>query len=193
MVILRGMLLDIGVGILLGILFDSFTEGIALSTLVIFGAFSALSPDIDFVFHIFKGGRFQNAERHRELLHNPLIFVPIGAGITYLFEPQLAGLFAAGALSHMIHDSIGIGWGVRWLWPFRNNNYALGYRVRTGNHAKLPRQAFFVWPNDEIDKLSKDYGDPEWFRNTYIKWHPFAIFELAVFVLSLIVLYFYAN
>ena len=187
------MLLDIGVGILLGVLFDGWTEGLSISTLVLFGAFSALSPDIDFIFHLSKGGRFQNAERHRELLHNPLIFIPLGAGITYLFEPQLAGLFAAGALSHMIHDSIGIGWGVRWLWPFTNNNYALGYRVRTGNHAKLPRQAFFVWPNEEIDELSKNFGDPDWFKNTYLKWHPFAIFELAVFVLALVVLYLYTK
>lgn len=187
------MLLDVGVGILLGLLFDGFVYDVSLTTLVLFGVFSALSPDLDFLFHIFKGGRLENSERHRELLHNPLVFIPLGSLIVFLIQPSLSVLFAAGALSHMIHDSIGIGWGVRWLWPLKNNNYALGYRVRTGNHAKLPHKFFFVWPNNKIDQLSKEFGDPKWFRNTYLRWHPFAIVELTVFILSLVILYLYTS
>lgn len=183
------MLLDIGVGILLGIAYSNLVSGFSLTLLVGFGVFAALSPDFDFIFHLSKGGKFQNSHRHREVLHNPLIFLPLGALITAVFSPPLAGLFVLGALSHFIHDSIGLGWGVRWLYPFVNNNYAFGYRVRTGNHAKLPRQKFYVWPNDKIDELSKEYGDPDWVKNIYLKWHPFAIFELVVFVVSLVVWY----
>ncbi len=182
------MLLDIGVGILLGVYVHSLGADMSLNTLSFWGALFALSPDADFMIHLFQGGRFHNSHRHRELFHNPLIFIPLGTLIVGLFNVYLAWLFFLASLSHMIHDSIGIGWGVRWLWPFKNNNYALGYRVRTGKHARLPRQRFYVWPNDKIDELSKKYGDPDWFRNTYLRWHPFAVFELAVFILALIVL-----
>ena len=188
------MLLDIGVGILLGVFFDAFiSNDLSLATYVLFGIFSALSPDFDFLFHLSKGGKFHNSHRHRELLHNPLVFIPTGSFIAYLIQPSLSGLFAAGAFSHMVHDSIGIGWGVRWLWPFTDYNYALGYRVRTGNHAKLPRQRFFIWPNKDIDRLSKEFGDQDWFRNTYLKWHPYAVFELGVFLAAVAALWLYTR
>jgi hypothetical protein len=187
------MLLDIGVGVLLGVTWHAAGFYGSLAATVIFGVFSALSPDLDFIYHLSKGGSTKNAHRHRELLHNPLVFIPLGAAVTALIEPAVAGLFALGALSHMIHDSIGIGWGVQWLFPFSKNHYALGYRVRTGNHARLPKQKYYVWKNEEMDELTKKYGDPNWFANTYKRWHPFAIVETLVFVLALGVLYVYTR
>lgn len=187
------MLLDIGVGIILGTIFDSITETHSLLTLVGFGIFAALSPDLDFLFHLLKGGNSHNDQRHREVLHKPYFLFLGWLVIALLTSPILAWLFVAGALSHFIHDSIGIGWGVQWLAPFKTDHFTFLYRVHTTQKPKPPRRNIYVWPNSQIDELNQRYGDEEWFRNTYLKWHPFAVFELMVFVMSCVILYIYTR
>jgi hypothetical protein len=180
------MFFDIGAGIFLGLFYGQFTDAFTINQLALFGAAFSLLPDADFIFHMFRGGKIHSSHRHRELLHNPIIYSVLGSMIMYFIEPQLIGLFILGGLIHFLHDSIGIGWGVRWLYPFLNLNYAFLYRVRTGNHKNLPKKLFYVWKNEDIDKLADQYGDKEWFKNTYLKFHPYAVSELLVFVVALI-------
>lgn len=183
------MLLDIGVGIILGIIADGMSDMHASSTFVLFGIFAALSPDMDFIYHLLTGGTVKDDHRHREVLHQP-IFLFVGALlIAGLFSPILGLLFLAGALSHFVHDSIGIGWGVQWLYPIKTDHYTFLYRVHTADKPKPPRKLIYVWPNKDIDDLNEKYGDEEWFKNTYIKLHPFAIIETVVFVAALALLW----
>lgn len=185
------MLLDIGIGILWGLLFDALSDAHSLQSFLLFGIFAALSPDMDFVYHLLKGGSFKNDHRHREVLHQPIFVLVLGIVIALLASPTLALLFVAGSLSHFVHDSIGIGWGVQWLYPLKTDHYTFLYRVHTANKPQPPKKLLYVWPNADIDKLNEQYGDPNWFTNTYKKWHSFAIVELIVFLVSLVVLWLY--
>lgn len=191
--IIVAMLLDIGAGIIWGILFDSLSDAHSLGVFVWFGIFSALSPDMDFLYHLATGGTMRDDHRHREVFHKPL-FLAIGWLVVALVAtPTLAWLFVVGALGHFVHDSIGIGWGVQWLAPFNNDHFTFLYRVHTADKPAPPKRRLYVWPNAEIDDLNKRYGDEDWFKNTYLRWHPFAIVELAVLVAALAALWVYAG
>src|SRR6185436_6524853 len=111
------MLLDIGVGILAALWFG---EPVWL------GILFALLPDIDAVINFarFRSTRF--AYRHRDLLHLPIIYVLIAFAV-YFFNPPVAALFLICTLLHFVHDSIGIGWGVQWLWPFCTDHFSFLY------------------------------------------------------------------
>jgi hypothetical protein len=187
------MFLDIGVGILIGILFDSLSDVYSLTTFVLWGMAFALSPDLDFIIHFLKGGKYEDEYKHRNLLHNPLIFWSVGSLIMAFIEPILVPMFLLGSLSHFIHDSIGIGFGVRWLFPFSRIHYAFLYRVRTGTFEDMPKQLVYKWDDMQVKDYAEKYHDYDWFRNIYLKWHPFAIVEFAVFIVSLVTLYFYAT
>ncbi|HEX9679233.1 MAG TPA: metal-dependent hydrolase [Candidatus Saccharimonadales bacterium] len=183
------MLLDIGTGILWGVLFDNFSNLHSLSTFALFGAAANLAPDLDYIYHLYKGGNTKNDHRHREVFHKPY-FLLLGAVIIGLaFDWLLAGLFVLGALTHFLHDSIGIGWGVQWLAPFSSDHFAFLYRVHTAAKPQPAKQLVYRWPNKDIDKLNRQHGDPDWFRNTYLKWHPFAVFEGLVLLIALVVLW----
>jgi len=187
------MLLDIGLGIIWGILFDSASQAHSLGVFLSVGIASALAPDMDFIYHLATGGTMKDDHRHREVFHKPYFLILGWLIIAAVTDPTLAWLFAAGAAGHFIHDSVGIGWGVQWLAPFKNDHYTFLYRVHTADKPAPPKKLLYVWPNQDIDKLNKRYGDDNWFANTYLKWHPFAIFELAVFILALAALFWYAS
>ncbi len=183
------MLLDIGVGILASIFLSRFI-GITLTPLFLgAGIVFALLPDADSLFAIKKTATAKGHE-HRSVLHSPLLFIPIGTVILLFFNYQLAALFAITTFLHFLHDSIGIGWGVRWLYPFSRNHYSFFYQYDiTKNH--LPQKMIYAWSPAEVDRLSDQYGDEFWVKNIYLKFHPYAIAELLVFILALIVLCFY--
>lgn len=187
------MLLDIGIGIIWGILFDSLSDAHSLATFVSFGVFAALAPDMDFIYHLLSGGTMKDDHRHREVFHKPYFLAAGWLVISLVADASLAWLFVVGALGHFVHDSIGIGWGVQWLAPLKSDHYTFFYRVHTADKPAPPKRRLYVWPNKDIDELNRRYGDEQWFKNTYLKWHPFAVFELAVFLLALGLLVWYIS
>ncbi|MDD4989036.1 MAG: metal-dependent hydrolase [Candidatus Pacebacteria bacterium] len=185
------MFLDIGVGILAS-LFVAHLYGLGLSLAFILGGiFFSLLMDADFVIHFAKGGTYNTGYRHRNLLHYPLLYIPIGMVVIGFFNHSWAILFAICSFFHFVHDSIGVGWDVQWLYPFDNRHFTLFYRYTSPIKEKLPRQFLYIWKHEDIDALAKRYGDEHWIRNMYFKLHPYALVEYAVFIVSLVVLYFY--
>lgn len=181
------MFLDIGLGIF-SAMAVSVWYGVPLTlAFVTAGALFALSPDLDFMALAL---RRRNALHHREGLHYPLLFTPVGAVICSIFGLPWAALFILGSLGHFIHDSIGIGWGVQWLFPFGKDHYSFFYiykpRWRT---ERLPNKCFYIWKHDEIDAIDARYGDPDWIRNIYFKWHPYAVIELLIFLVAIVALF----
>lgn len=153
----------------------------------------AFLPDIDYLVHLARGGTSRNAHRHREMLHYPLLFIPAGALLFSFYGMEWAFLFGFSAFLHFLHDSIGIGWGVQWLYPFSKDHYTFFYRYQPRHKERLPRQfaPMLVWKHEEIDMLAAKYGDENWIRNIYLYWHPYAIVEFVVLVIALAALYVY--
>lgn len=179
------MFLDIGLGLFAAMTVSAWYD--APLTLAAAGIALALLPDADFLFSVM---RRRNTLHHRDGLHYPLLYIPIGAALLSFFGPPWAMLFALASLGHFIHDSIGIGWGVQWLFPFVTDHYSFFYiykpRWRT---ERLPRRWRYIWKHDEIDALDARYGDPDWIRNICFKRHPYATAEFIIFLIALLTVF----
>lgn len=184
------MLLDIGIGILSTIFITNIFNVEISYYLIIFGVVCSLLPDIDILFHLKSGKRFidQNSYKHRIFLHYPIPYIIIGSLIIFPFSNLYASIFVIISILHFIHDSIGIGWGVQWLYPFTKKYYSFFYHYEIFRN-NLPKKIIYSWTNEEINNLSEIYEDKDWVKNIYYKWHPYAITEFAVFIVSVICLY----
>lgn len=182
------MFLDIGVGILLSILVSRLFNTGLTGGFIWAGVALALLPDIDVVVELWQrkgklGGKV--AGFHRTCTHYPLLYLPIAAVVWLVFGLMWAALFGSAVLVHFIHDSVGTGWGIKWLWPFSQKRY----KFFAGKDGRVSKNLVVSWAPTELAEAMAKYGDPDWFKNIYLR--PSAVFvvELAVFVLSLAVLY----
>ncbi len=187
------MMLDIGVGILLAIFTSRLFEMPLTVVFVIGGAIFALLMDLDYLFHLYKEGSSKKAHKHRNSLHFPLLYIPLGTLIISFFSASWAVLFGFCSFAHFFHDSIGIGWGIQWLYPFRKEHYSFFYIYKPDRPEKLPNKFIYTWKHEDIDLLAKKYGDENWLENIYWRWHPYAIVEFLTFILALIALFFYVR
>lgn len=179
------MLLDIGVGILVSIGLTNLWSVSLSGWFVAAGIVFALLPDADFFIHLAAGGgTLKNAHRHRELLHYPLVYIPIGTAVLSLFGSAWAVLFVLCSFLHFAHDSIGIGWGIQWLWPFNKDHYEFFWAYQPPDKPLLPRKLLYIWRHEEMPALVARYGDDNWIRNIYLNLHPYCIVEIAVFLIG---------
>mgnify|MGYP001571747211 CR=1 FL=1 len=185
------MPLDIGIGIFAAIIVSKLF-GVELSPLFISaGVVLANLPDLDGVWTFLRNGNdFKAVSKHRELIHYPLIYLPVGALAALPFGPEWSVLFLMASVGHFLHDSIGIGWGIPWLWPFTNKNYSFIYKYAPRWHTEHPRKLLYAWDRNRMDELVERYGDPHWFRNIYLRLHPFFVAELLFFAIALIALWY---
>ncbi len=183
------MLLDIAIGIVVS-LFLSHAFSIPLTPMFLgLGILFSLAPDADVLLNI-KNANGAMSHQHRDLFHYPLLFVPTGMILLAFWDFHLSLLFGITALLHFMHDSIGIGWGVQWFYPFSRNHYAFLYHYRGPNDTQ-PKKLFYSWRHEDIPNLAQQYGDEHWFRNIYLRLHPYAIVEALAFVVALILLWRY--
>ncbi|MDB4940265.1 MAG: hypothetical protein JWO40_690 [Candidatus Doudnabacteria bacterium] len=184
------MFYDIGIGILLSLGLANLFDTHLTASWIILGVVFSLIPDLDYLFHLQKGGSTKNAHEHRDYWHYPVVFIPFGMLlIALLANWHYAVLFLFATLLHFIHDSIGIGWGVQWLYPFNSNHYSFFYHYEPSDR-RLARKNLYIWNHDEINTLSKKHGDDEWVKNIYFKLHPYGLIEYAVFIIALVILIF---
>ncbi len=188
------MLLDIGLGIVSAILVGELYSLDITPLLIGLGIAFALLPDIDFIYSVARHWRNNESSneraiiKHRDLVHYPLIYLPLGGLIALSFGPAYSLLFLFASLGHFIHDSIGIGWGIPWLWPFTERNYTFFYRY-TAPEKKLPSQMLYRWEREHIDTLIDEYNDTNWLENIYFKLHPVFLTEILFFVATLFILW----
>ncbi len=184
---------DIGIGILLGLWLgpqDSILVNAAL------GALLVLLPDADMLFFLtFKRLKIKGTERlrdHRELFHYPLIYMFCGIVLLVILWPALIPLFIAASLTQFVHDSVGIGWGIPWLYPFSKKYYKFLYQYDL-HHAGQPQKFVWVWSKSEQNKLFDKYGDKDWHKHTFqitqyaFWWHLSEIFVLLIGIAVLFV------
>ena len=185
------MFLDLGIGILISVLISKIVTVPLTSKLIAAGALFSLAPDLDVFVELVKrgriGGRVQG--HHRELTHFPLTYLPFVFIVYYFAGAFYACLFGLAVLAHFLHDSVGMGWGIKWLWPFSSRSYKF-FSEKDGSFSG---NLVVSWRPQELKEVIAAYGDNHWFRNYYLRVHPIAVIELAVFVVSLLVLYYFIS
>lgn len=173
------MLFDIATGIIVGSSF-AMADSAEKCTWMLVGAgvLFAVLPDLDFLLSRLLRMPRSDA-RHRELLHLPLLYLPVGVLVLYPFGRELVGVFLAASVCHFLHDSIGIGWGIRWLYPLTRDSYSFLYHIHDMSAVpRIPAYKFvFVWRESELNETVDKYGDPHWLRNIYLTLHPYSAIE----------------
>lgn len=182
------MLFDIGTGILIAIGTSWFFDVELTRSLIVMGIFLVLVPDFDFLVELVKHGSVGGREirEHRQISHFPLTYVPVIIIIFLLWGPMWASFVGLCLLAHFLHDSMGIGWGIMWLWPFSHK----AFKCFSEKNGAFSLKLFVAWNPEEVKKLVAG-GDPNWFHNIYMRAHPINVIEFMWFVGSLVVLYFF--
>lgn len=182
------MPLDIGIGIVLAITAAKIFHVALAWPLILWGIVFALVPDIDVIPELVaRRGKLGGKEIswHRELTHFPIVYI-VPAILVFIFAGPLWGyLFTLGAFLHLLHDSIGMGWGIQWLWPFNKNSY----KFFSDETNEMSWRFLIRWTPEELPVAVSAYGKPDWIRRYYFQLHPIAIVEIAGFLLSLVALY----
>lgn len=180
--ITHSMFADIGFGVLAAVLISTLFSVELSASIIAAGIFFALLPDIDFLVELIRhgsvGGRVER--EHRNLLHHPLTYIPVAVAIYFTSGSVWATLFTVCVLFHFMHDSFGIGWGIKWLWPFLKNNYKI--EKVGGTYYVVSRTP------EELERVVAERGDPEWIRNIYLRPSKVALIEFLIFLVCGIVL-----
>lgn len=175
------MFLDIGLGIIGAIMASLLFQADLSVSIIAWSVLLALLPDIDFLAYSFILRRGAD-HRHRDLIHYPLLYLPIGTVILWLWAGAFwASLFLALSLAHFIHDSIGIGWGVKWLFPFSRDSFVFLYRPPE----KDRRRWVYAFQADELPAMVEKHGDPHWLKNLYLNRRYLTSTEIRFFLLAL--------
>lgn len=179
------MLADIGIGILIAI-FASKYFAIELSLkLVAFGVLFTILPDLDFIPYLFNKKAFgQRAHEHRNLFHYPIFYLIIGSIISLFFGYLWFFLFLFGAIAHFLHDSVGIGWGVKWFYPFNKKNY----KFFAGQFSNSDYKIISSWNDQELEEVIEKYGNKNWFKDIYLSFSLINIVESLIFIISVVLL-----
>ncbi len=180
------MFLDIGLGILIPITLSKIFGFELSNSFIYFGILFSLLPDIDFIIHKLFLPKISSAKDHlhREILHFPIPYIIAGSILVSIFNQNLLLPFIICSLFHFIHDSIGIGWGVQWFVPFNKNYYQFLYSA----NKNMNWSPVYKYRPEELDEMVEKYGDKDWFRKIYLSFHPYSLFELFVFIISIIIL-----
>ncbi len=181
------MFLDIGIGILGAVLYTGIVDAPITPALLAVAVGFALLPDTDFIVAWMRSRNVHAINHtHRDVTHYPLLYIPVGSlAVALLGGLPTAMLFAALSLLHFIHDSIGIGWGIQWAYPFSKKFY----KAFSEKDGRFSWRLLVAWTPSEQAEVERQAGDPSWLRNIYLRFHPIAIIELLFFIGALAVLW----
>lgn len=153
---------DIGIGLLMATIVGAVTGSEPSWMLLAVGVTGALWPDADFIVWIMRGKKVDHlTHQHRDLLHRPLVLTPLlTTAVWWLLGWRPGVLFVVTTIAHFTHDTIGHGWGIKWLWPVDNRYWC--YRSFGDQPTKL-----YAWTKQEQDELCEQYGNRQWMQQAY--------------------------
>lgn len=183
--------------ILLGIYWATLTSIVFQVPLnlvwITFGILFALLPDIDFwVEYIRRRGKVggKTLDQHRVLTHIPLLFLPIGIIIFALAGPAIGVLYFLGVTGHFIHDSVGMGYGYRLLYPYSNLFFKF-FSDQDGNVSYTWKHFMIRWTEAEVRALHQKHGNDNWLEDD-IRYHLrhwlILLWQFSLVILSLIII-----
>jgi len=186
------MFLDIGLGIFIAIGANIFFQLPLSVGLVLFVIVSALLPDIDVLLGLFCGKKNPMSHAtgpeifgHRMITHYPIIYIPIAILIFLFFGAAYGIIFSVAILAHLLHDSVGIGWGVKWLWPLSQKNF----KFFTDKQNETSWNFLVSWTPAELQDAMAHYGKPDWFKQYYLQLSLINVIEFSVFLAACILLF----
>lgn len=182
------MLADIGLGMILTVFISNFFDVSPSGTLLLYGILFSLLPDFDFLVALLtrKKGQENEIGSHRDIAHFPFVYVLTFVIILFLFGKFWATLFGFCILFHFLHDSVGIGWGVKWLWPFSDRAYRF-----FSDESRRVSFKIASWNPEELRSAEEKYGDPNWIRNFYFRPTLTSLSEFFIFILGLVSIFFF--
>lgn len=160
------MFFDIGIGILLALFGATLFHWQLTLWLIIVCIIFALLPDIDMLslaskkLNEFFGG-------HRGWLHTPYFHIHLSIAVGFIFGLQWMFLYSVGVLLHLVHDTLWIGNGIAWFWPFSFKRY----KFFSQEHVARPGEG--------------------WIKTFYFRPNLVTIIEYGVFLVALIALLLY--
>lgn len=178
------MPLDIGIGLIIGSYLGS-QSSIPYIVCLLVGVSATLLPDLDYIWNLLTRRKLDSS--HRDLFHLPLIFIPTIFVLGLLFNSAIAITLTVGATLHFVHDSFGVGFGIKWLFPFKKNSYLFLFQASTPNNKDMPKQLVYSWNDKERDEMIKKYGYKDWIRHIYFRFHLFGLFEYSILLLGVYV------
>ena len=177
------MPLDIGIGILAALGVAELFEFQATPLFIAAGIAFALLPDID----VIPAELTKNLSIHRTYTHYPIFYVAGFLFLLFLGFPEWGTLFLVGGLLHLIHDTVGLGCGISWLWPITPRKF----RFFPDKEGKISSQFFMTWMPEEEPALIRAHHNPHWVRDFYFRPNIVAYVEYGGLLVALIVLYLY--
>ncbi|OGZ35057.1 MAG: hypothetical protein A2174_00520 [Candidatus Portnoybacteria bacterium RBG_13_41_18] len=131
---------------------------------IIYGIIFALLPDIDMIIWLKKDDWRINkwAHEHREhFLHYPLFYLPTVTLILWSCQNYFyIILFIYCSLWHFLHDSFGLGWGLKWLFPISDK----WYKFFAAKHDKKNIRFLTTWTSEELIMEVEKRGDDNWHK-----------------------------
>lgn len=186
------MIMDIAIGILLGTYFNTgeSLNYILMITAVLF----CLLPDIDIFYFLYKKYiKKTSIIDHRSWTHFPILYLPAYLIILSVesflnYSHSISTIFALSVFWHFLHDTLFIGWGVMWGWPFSKRKY----KIFPDRNGKVTSKLLLTWLPEEEEKIIKWSGGSinGWLRHYYFKFNIVSALEYGVFVLVLVYVYF---
>lgn len=176
------MPLDIGAGILLSLFVADYFGTEPTLFFVLLGIIFALLPDIDMISYLLRKRKHHD---HRSFTHYPLLYVPASIFVFIFFGSMYGILFVLCILTHLIHDTVGLGWGISWLAPFSYRKFR--FLSPTGN--KNGAWEFFrTWLPQDEPKLVERQDDPSWVTTYYFRPNLIGFVEYGVLAIALLIL-----
>lgn len=173
------MFLDMGVGMLLGIWLPPYFGVDTSWWWVVVGCVAVLLPDVDIgaegIPHTHWLKRYVG--EHRGVLHRPLLWAVISFCVWMSGAPLYASLLFFGTFFHLVHDTFFLGWGIMWMWPWRQTKWSF-FRDA---HGRITSDCVRWEPHEEVTMRHR-YGTRHWVRDFYLRPSIVSVLEYSVFL-----------
>lgn len=178
------MFLDIGAGILLALTTAYYTHTDITITWIFFAVLFVLLPDADMVTYVIKKIlQKRKTTNHRSWTHYPILYLPIVI-LLYFISPAYSLLFFLCIYFHFAHDTVWLGWGISWLWPFSDRKF----KFFPDKNGVITSEVLITWPRKDEEEIFKKYHNPTWIHDFYCKPNIVAYTEYGVFIFAILTL-----
>jgi hypothetical protein len=179
--------MDVGLSLIYAVLSAKFFNVELTTTIILLSVAFGLLPDFDMSVEIFQQGalRGKGDKFHRKITHFPILYIPIIPFIFYRYNNFWGILFTVNLISHFIHDTVGTGFGLKWLWPFSKKNFKIFSNPIDG---RLGTKFIVSWDPQALKITMEHYGDKNWLRNLYLTFSNVLLLELIFLGLGILVL-----